>query len=275
MSPAVAERNRALAAWYRSHRRNLPWRERTDPYAVLVAEMMSQQTRAERAAAHFVRFLDRFPTVHDLANAKFGDVAATWSGLGYNSRARRLHLAAKQIVVDGWPTTYDGLLALPGVGPYTAAAVACFAFGAQRPAVDTNLRRVLSRWHGAPLDGKQLEETATDEMGDDAVVWNQAVMDLGATICLPRRPDCDACPVTTWCAGPDVYRPPARQAPFAGSVREARGAVMRQLISSPQDFGDLVSATALPAQRVGAAIDGLISAELIRRRPDAVYEIVD
>lgn len=270
----VATRNEALTAWYRSQRRDLPWRSNSSPYAVLVSEVMCQQTQAERAATHYEHFMKRFPTVAELAAAGFRDVAAAWSGLGYNTRAKRLHLAAKQIVVNGWPTTYDGLLGLPGVGPYTAAAVACFAFGAQRPAVDTNLRRVLSRWHGEVLDDTHLEETAAAVMDADAVTWNQAVMDLGATVCLPRRARCDECPVTTWCAGPGVYSPPPRQAPFAGSVREARGAVMRVLIDEPQGFADLVSSTGLAPQQISAAVDGLTAGDLIRRRPDAVYEIV-
>lgn len=271
----TAERNAALLAWYREQRRDLPWRGTRDPYRILVAEVMSQQTQAERVAAHYESFVADFPDVVALAAARFSAVAAAWSGLGYNARARRLHLAAKQITATGWPTTYEDLLALPGVGPYTAAAVACFAFGEDRPAVDTNLRRVLSRWHGEALSGRTLQRVALRSLGQDAAQWNQAVMDLGATVCRPRNPGCAACPVASWCAGPEIYEPPPRQARFEGSVRQARGAVMRIVIAGPASLLELIAGTGLPAERITGAVTGLVDDGLIERTTDDRLTLVD
>jgi A/G-specific adenine glycosylase len=227
------ERNAALLAWYGEHRRDLPWRGSTDPYVVLVSEMMLQQTQVSRVVAHFDEFLARFPTIEDLAGAGFPDVLAAWVGLGYNTRAKRLHEAARRIAAEGWPTDPAGLEELPGIGSYTAAAIAAFAFGGQVAAVDVNQRRVLSRWHGEVLTGAALEAMARQHLPADAATWNQAVMDLGALVCRPLRPRCDVCPVSDWCAGPEVATPPRPQGRFEGSVRQARGAVIRALIRQP------------------------------------------
>lgn len=276
MTTAVDDaRNDALIAWYRDNQRHLPWRSQRDPYRILIAEVMSQQTQAERVAKHYVAFVDHFPDVAALAAAPFSEVLALWSGLGYNSRARRLHLAAKHITATGWPTNYEQLLALPGVGPYTAAAVACFAFGESRPAIDTNVRRVLSRWHGEPLRGVALESAALRAIAGDAAAWNQAVMDLSASLCRPRSPECDRCPVATWCTGPEVYEPPPRQARFEGSVRQARGAMMRTLIAGSASFADLVERTGLPADRLEQAARALMDDGLVRRSTDGAYAVSD
>ncbi|NOY56765.1 MAG: A/G-specific adenine glycosylase, partial [Actinobacteria bacterium] len=202
-------RNAALLEWYGHTRRSLPWRQTDDPWRILVSEVMLQQTQASRVTGAYVRFLDRFPDPASAARADAAEILAIWSGLGYNTRALRLREAARSIVAHGWPTTAETLRSLPGVGPYTAAAVACFAFGEQVPAVDTNLRRVLSRWFGRPLDGAELADAADTQLADgSAADWNQAVMDLGATLCRPRRPVCASCPVASWCVGPDVYTAP-------------------------------------------------------------------
>lgn len=227
-------RSDALLTWYRDNRRDLPWRDVEDPYRILVSEVMLQQTRADRVVAYYVDFVERFPTVETLARAPAAAVLAAWSGLGYNRRALRLREAARLIAEGGWPESVSGLLALPGVGPYTAHAVASFAFGCRVPAPDTNARRVLSRWHGRVLGERELWETATAELPAEAAAWNQAVMDLGATLCRPREPRCHRCPVARWCTDPTVYRPPPRQPRFEGSLRQARGAVIRTLLEVPK-----------------------------------------
>ena len=223
----VSERNAALLDWYDTSSRSLPWRTDRDPYLTLVSEAMLQQTQVERVIPKFEQFIDTWPTVTALAQASTKDLLTVWSGLGYNSRALRVREAASVIAADGWPTTIEGLQALPGVGPYTAAAIASIAFGHDVPAVDTNLKRVLSRWRGEPLSGSVLDEVAFEAIGSPAGSWNQGVMDIGATICRPRNPSCGVCPVSLWCADPDVYVPPAPQGSFKGSNRELRGALVR------------------------------------------------
>jgi A/G-specific adenine glycosylase len=223
----TAARNEALLDWYGSHRRDLPWRHSRDPYPVLVSEVMLQQTQVGRAITRFERFLSRWPTVDDLATATNDQVLAEWSGLGYNSRAIRLRDAAKIVSTSGWPRTLSGLTALPGVGPYTAAAVASIAFDERVAAVDTNLKRVISRWRGEALTGPALQGAATEELGDPAGDWNQALMDLGSQLCTPLDPSCGQCPVSEWCADPSIYQPPARQPTFAGSNRQLRGALVK------------------------------------------------
>ncbi len=257
------ERNQALFGWYQMRRRDLPWRNTSDPYCLLVSEFMLHQTPVNRVEAYYELFLERFPTVDDLADAPLGDVLAAWSGLGYNSRAQRLREAARIIKDDGWPNDVIGLQELPGVGPYTAAAMASFVFGAQVPAVDTNLRRVLSRWHGEPLDGGLLMAAAKDAVASDAGNWNQAMMDLGATVCLPRRPICDACPVTTWCSGPHGYVAAHTQARFEGSARQLRGAIVRAVVREPQSFETIRRDTGFPTAEVEMALEDLVTEGLI------------
>lgn len=224
------DRNELLLTWYRDHGRGLPWRGDSDPWRVLVVEVMSQQTQVSRVAARFGPFLARFATPRDLADAPAEEAVRLWGDLGYLRRLHHLRRAARVIADEGWP---HDLTALPGVGAYTAAAVACFAHGAAVPTVDTNHRRVLSRWSGRPLAGAELlaaAEAAIDPAAPAA--WNQAVMDLGATVCLPV-PDCGACPVAAFCADPSVYLPPARQSRFEGSLRQTRARVVRALSAGP------------------------------------------
>lgn len=270
MTVAVAsERNRALLDWYAGHRRSLPWRNVDDPYLVLVSEVMLQQTQAARVVPYYERFVARFPSAETLAAAPLSEVIAEWSGLGYNMRAKRLHDAAKMVVEAGWPRTVADLERLPGVGAYTAQAVAALAYGQPVPAIDTNVRRVLSRWHGEILDPKALSHAAKAAMAEaDPGDWNQAVMDLGAGVCKPRRPACGECPVSAWCAGPGTYEPPRPQSKFEGSVRQVRGAVMRALIGGDRDFAVLVEATGFSPDRVADAIGGLVDDELIEVKED-------
>ncbi len=268
-------RNEALLAWYRTNRRALPWRETTDPYRILVAEIMSHQTQITRVVPVYQGFLERFPTVDSLAAAPLRDVMAVWTGLGYNNRARRLHEAARHISAHGWPDTVEGLLDLPGIGPYTAHAVAAFAMGMRVPAIDTNLKRVLSRWYGEELNGVTLRTAAEESLGADASMWNQALMDLGATVCTPRNPRCDVCPVTPFCAGPDVYVPPRAQPRFEGSVRQVRGGIVRALVQGPADTERLLEVTGADPGRLETALDGLIHDDVIFEGEDGTFRLVD
>ena len=198
---------RGLAPWYRSHRRDLPWRRPTDPYPVWVAEAMLQQTTVKAVLPYFQAFLGRFPTVSALAAAAEEDVLAVWSGLGYYHRARNLHRGAREIVArhDGrFPRALPQALALPGVGLYTASAVLSIAFGLPLAVVDGNVRRVLARvfalagtrWRKeAALYNLATELLDREAPGD----WNQALMELGATVCMPRRPRCPLCPLRARC----------------------------------------------------------------------------
>ena len=253
-------RNRALLDWYRVNRRPLPWRTSVEPWPILVAEVMAQQTQVGRVAPRFEAFMERYPTPDAFAGASEVDALAVWAGLGYNSRALRLRGAARAVSADGWPDTPEGLAQLPGVGPYTAAAVACFAFGHDVPAVDTNLRRVLSRWEGRPLAGIELQELSAECLAiGEAADWNQAVMDLGALLCTPQQPGCSHCPVPTWCVDPGVYQPAPRQGAWVGSNRQARGAIVRALLRGPHTSQELVESTALDASQCELALASLVA----------------
>jgi A/G-specific adenine glycosylase len=211
-----------LLAWFDRHRRDLPWRRSRDPYRVWLSEVMLQQTRVEVVLPYYERFLERFPTVEALAAAGIDEVLALWSGLGYYRRARQLHAAARQIAAAGaFPRSLDGWRELPGIGPYTAAAVTSIAFGVAEPVLDGNVERVVSRWLAQADDPKAggprrrlLAAAAAlldpERPGDS----NQALMELGATLCTPRRPKCLLCPLAPGCrarmAGdPELY-PAAR-----------------------------------------------------------------
>jgi A/G-specific adenine glycosylase len=199
----------AVLAWYRQDHRQLPWRHTHDPYAILVAEVMLQQTQVDRVIPKYRAFLARYPSLADLAAASRAEVITAWSGLGYNLRAVRLHEIAKQ-VVERWggrlPRTLAELRSLKGIGRYTAGAIACFAYGEATPAMDTNVRRVLTRIFAAEApaasqDDKQAWELAEAVLPvDDAYDWNQALMDLGAVICLSRGPRCLLCPAQDLCS---------------------------------------------------------------------------
>jgi A/G-specific adenine glycosylase len=200
-------RPKALLTWFDRHRRDLPWRRTSDPYKIWLSEVMLQQTRVETVLPFYNRFLERFPTVEELAQAELEEVLTLWSGLGYYRRARQLHAAARQIAAAGqFPSTVEELLGLPGIGAYTAAAVASIAFGVAAPVMDGNVERVLSRCLALDEDPrasgprKQLLAAAAELLdprrpGDS----NQALMELGATLCSPRRPKCLLCPLRPGC----------------------------------------------------------------------------
>lgn len=200
----------ALLYWYSANKRDLPWRTNPAPYAVWLCEIIMQQTRIQQGIGYWHRFLDQYPSVTDLARASESDVLKLWEGLGYYSRARNLHKAAK-VVVSRWggvfPTRAEDLRTLPGVGPYTAAAVASISAGEPVAAVDGNVTRVISRFLGLdePVDRPAGREAV--QRGAEALLsqqrpgdFNQALMDLGGQICTPKSPDCPTCPLRPWCA---------------------------------------------------------------------------
>ena len=204
-----------LLSWYDGNRRDLPWRRDRNPYRVWLSEIMLQQTRVTAVLEHYQRFLQRFPTVQKLAAARESAVLAAWSGLGYYRRARMMHAAAKAIVKQHggrFPGTIAELRALPGIGRYTAAAIASIVFEVPAAVVDGNVERVLGRVFGSRLVGEELWESAEALLhrarpGD----FNQAMMELGATVCLPRQPKCSICPVSILCAtgkNPDLHKGP-------------------------------------------------------------------
>ena len=253
-------RERVLA-WFAEAGRDLPWRATRDPYRVLVAEVLAQQTQAARAAAAWPRFLERFPDVHALAAAAPAEVLRAWQGLGYNRRALALRRTAQAVVErGGWPGTVEELAELPGVGPYTARAVACFALEQPVAPVDTNVARVLAR-SLIGTDPAQLTPAARQRLADQAMphgaawAWSSALMDVGALHCRPR-PRCGGCPLELTCRwralGPAAPPPrPRAQAPFATSDRRWRGAVVRALAAAPEGL----ERTALADQVQAAAAD--------------------
>lgn len=273
--PNHEQRGSALLAWYASHGRTFPWRGDTDPWSVLVSEIMLQQTQALRVIPFFEDFLARYPSPEALAGAPPAEVLAAWSGLGYNRRAIRLREAARIIAADGWPSDPNELQNLPGIGRYTAAAVACFAFGAQLPTVETNVRRVVNRWYGRVLTGGDLTDAARREVPPGrAADWNQAVMDLGATICQPREPRCSDCPVDEWCVGPETYVAPPAQHRFRGSSRQARGAIVRTLVNQgPVTVSRLSTETDLDPSRLQEALDALVAEGMIEAAPAGTYRL--
>lgn len=229
---APATLRRRLGRWYDRSARDLPWRRTRDSYAVLVSEVMLQQTQVSRVLPAYATFLRRFPSLAALSRATLADVLRAWSGLGYNRRARDLHRIAR-LHPHSLPETREGLDALPGVGAYTSGAVSCFSRGESVAFADTNIRRVLGR----ALLGRiatEREAVALDERvmpRRRADRWHHALMDLGATVCLARTPRCNVCPIAVGCRsrGRAVRAAPRRQAAFATSDRRVRGRIVALL----------------------------------------------
>ena len=254
----------------------MPWRDTRDPWAILVSETMLQQTQVARVLPKYVAFLERFPDVSAAASAPVGAIVDAWSGLGYNRRAVLLHAAAHAVVRDHegtFPASLAALLALPGVGPYTARAILAFAFEHDAAVLDTNVARVLARQHGRSLRAREAQALA------DALVppgrgwwWNQAMLDLGALVCTKRAPCCGGCPVRGACVWQGEGVDPAigsagvsaPQSPFAGSDRQGRGRLVDALRRGPVHGADLAVVMGWPddavrAGRVAATVvtDGL------------------
>ncbi len=264
----------AVLAWGVPLLRDLPWRGERDPWTILVAEVMLQQTQAERVIPKWQAFLGVFPDPAACAGASLAEVLRLWHGLGYPRRARNLQLTAALVVErhDGaLPDDLDALLALPGIGPYTARAVLTFAFEHDVAVVDTNIARVLARTAGERLTPKRAQALADEVVPDGhGWIWNQVLMDLGATVCRPT-PRCDACPVAATCSwhvashpNPDPAAGSAgvstRQAPFDGSDRQARGRVLAALQHGPRpinEFDERILAT-LVADGLVVVVDGLV-----------------
>ena len=224
-----------LAAWFTAHGRDLPWRHTRDPYAILVSEVMLQQTQVDRVVPRYLAWLDRWPTVDELAAAPASDVIREWQGLGYNRRAVSLHEAARIVAATGWP---QDLTVLPGVGPYTAAAVRCFAHAEDVLPVDVNVERVQRRTGHAFSSGVA-----------------QALMDLGATVCLARVPRCDACPLAGECPSRGIREEPARkQGPFEGSFRQRRASTLRAVAESPRRLAALDGEAVRSLERDGLVV---------------------
>ena len=236
-SISVSSVEAELLAWYRMHGRDLPWRSSRDPYAILVSEVMLQQTQVERVLPRYVEWLERWPSVEALAAAPVADVIRAWQGLGYNRRALNLHRAARRVAAAGWP---DDLTELPGVGPYTADAIACFAFGRPVLPIDTNVRRI--------------RERTRVSFGHDCA---QALMDLGRTICVARVPRCGACPLAAGCPSRGRrYAPRRTQSRFEGSFRQRRARTLRLVAEGPRPIAEL------DEEAVSSlAADGLVDVE--------------
>jgi A/G-specific adenine glycosylase len=269
---ALARVRSSLLSWYATDHRDFPWRRTSDPYAVLVSEVMLQQTQATRVAERFPVFMSRFPSATALAAASDAEVLAAWSGLGYNRRALALHRAATEVASNGWPQGVAALERLPGIGPYTARAIASLAFGEPVGVLDTNVRRWLVRRFGLRADASTRElqgladALATAGTAADAAPWTHATMEFGASICTQRNPRCEACPIADGCPsrGLAIRVPVPRQASFAGSDRAHRGAILRALARAPghtmlmRGAWDLLPEGAADRLVAGLERDGLV-----------------
>jgi A/G-specific adenine glycosylase len=231
----LASVDRELLAWFGEHGRDLPWRRTRDPYAILVSEVMLQQTQVERVVPRYLRWLERWPTPAALAAAPAAEVIREWQGLGYNRRAIALHRAAQAVASNGWP---DDLTELAGVGPYTAAALRNQAFGAPVLPVDTNVARI--------------QERTGHAFGPGSL---QALFDLGATICLARVPRCDACPLAERCPSRGRrFEPLRRQSRFEGSFRQRRAALLRLVAAEPRPLDGLDEEALAALERDGLVV---------------------
>jgi|ERR1041385_523884 A/G-specific adenine glycosylase len=254
---------RLLLRWYDANKRDLPWRRERNPYHIWVSEIMLQQTRVNAVLEHYRKFFKRFPTIQSLANAREASVLAVWSGLGYYRRARMMHAAAKKVVKEfggKFPTAEAGLRDLPGIGRYTAAAIASIAFGAPTAVVDGNVERVLQRLSGKAVAGEPLWKSANEFLdpnrpGD----FNQAMMELGATVCMPRRPLCMVCPVIDLCCargeidlGGAVSRQQKREISYV-LARQDRSIF---LVQRPMDASLMAGMWELPEGQVNSSTNG-------------------
>jgi A/G-specific adenine glycosylase len=265
------------AAW-----RDLPWRRTRDPWAVLVSELMLQQTQVARVLPRYTAFLERFPTVRDCAVARPGDVVSAWAGLGYNRRAVQLHRCASAVCErhgGAIPDQLHALLALPGVGPYTARAVLAFAFEHDVAVLDTNVARVIARVAGRPFTPADAQACADSLVPAGAGWrWNQSMLDVGAQVCTKRAPRCESCPLDAVCAWRGEGCDPAirsagvsgSQSTFAGSDRQGRGRLVAALRHGPVDVAAAAAAMGWPddAERAARVVATLVTDHLVARRDD-------
>jgi A/G-specific adenine glycosylase len=280
-APAAGLLHTRVLEWYDDHARDLPWRGlEATPWSVMVSELMLQQTPVARVLPVHATWLERWPTPADLAAEATGEAVRMWGRLGYPRRALRLHAAAVAIVERHGgevPTTYDDLLALPGVGDYTASAIASFAFGQRHVVLDTNVRRVLTRAVSgiefpAPAVTRAERDTATALLPDEATAatWAVATMELGALVCTARQPSCDACPIADLCAWrgagfPAYDGPPRRGQAWAGTDRQCRGRIMALARDTDSSVGREQIEKAWPEQEqrerclAGLVDDGLLT----------------
>lgn len=282
LSPAPKRRDDALVsaliAWGMSELRDLPWRATRDPWAVLVSEVMLQQTSVARVLPRYGVFIERFPDPVALAGAPLGEALELWQGLGYPRRCRNLREAAVTVVRDHGgrvPGDLESLLALPGIGAYTARAILAFAHGVDAAVVDTNVSRVLSRVDGRSMSARELQSRADSLVpAGMAWEWNQVLMDLGARICTARTPGCDRCPVRAQCDWRGVGADPAPasagasrpQGRFEGSDRQARGRAMRAVSAPGVPRDRVVEAMGVDGERAGKLIAALIGEGLMVER---------
>ena len=271
-----------LIEWGSGSLRDLPWRRTNDPWRVLVSEVMLQQTSVARVMPKYEAFLDAFPTPGALAQASLGDALRLWSGLGYPRRCRNLQATAVVLheeFDDRMPESLDELLALPGIGQYTARAVLAFAHRADVAVVDVNVSRVLSRLEGVPMKAKALQDLA-DELVPQGLgwEWNQVMMDFGARHCTVRSPLCDSCPVRKECKYIGVGDDPAQssagvskpQPRFEGSDRQARGRALRAVSGGSLKISDVVEAMRVDENRAEKLIASLVDEGLLQRTGDTV-----
>ena len=273
------ETQAAILAWYDARGRALPFRGQRDPYAILVSEVMAQQTQISRVAEQWATFMTTFPTVESLADAPIADVLRAWRGLGYNRRALNLQRAARVIVSEHGgtvPSSLDELLGLPGVGPYTARAVAALAFGQAVGPVDTNVRRVLGRLVSADgvTSARELQSIADTSVPPARPAdWTHALMDLGATVCRPAAPRCAECPAARWCRSATRVTRRVRRgeaaagATFASTSRWLRGRIVDQLRDvSDDEWGAVIGPIGEHGERaVDTALLAMQSEGLIER----------
>jgi A/G-specific adenine glycosylase len=264
-----------VLGWGLPRLRDLPWRRTRDPWAILVSEVMLQQTQVPRVIPKWLAFMEAFPTAAECAAASLGDVLRLWQGLGYPRRARNLHAAAGEVArLEEFPMTLEGLLVLPGVGQYTARALLAFAFEAPAAVVDTNIARVYARVIGRSLTAREVQAAADASVPEGmSWEWNQCLMELGATVCRPV-PDCMNCPLLDSCEWHGVGDDPAvgsagvsrAQPRFEGSERQARGRLMKALSTGPVRVVDAGSVMAHPAAT--RLWEALCDEGLVRREAD-------
>ena len=279
ISSQLRSLRRTLLRWYDTNRRDLPWRRNRNPYSVWVSEIMLQQTRVAAVLDHYARFLRRFPTVKVLAAARESSVLAMWSGLGYYHRARRMHQAAKFIARDRhgkFPRTAEDWSSLPGIGRYTAAAIASISFGEAIAVVDGNVERVLQRLHGQ-AQGKQAAWQQADILLDRARPgdFNQAMMELGATICTPRAPQCLLCPLHPFCKsrGAEHPQPQAARKRTAIAYALARKNSSVLLVQRPADASLMAGMWELPALAAGVTNGAALLLQLRHSITDTDYRV--